>query len=185
MAVKTFGSERLLSTDINTYLANAGLVYVASATATTGSTLSISNAFSSIYDAYRIVLTDVRLSSPAWIFFQFTGTSTNYWYGRLEVPYNNTVGLGRGGSGSVASALWEIVVGSTASNGAVIELQNPNLPRQTSYSAQGTDPRGGGTFGSLFTSGIQTDSTQFTGLTLSTGVTFANITATVYGYRKA
>ena len=64
MAVKTFTSSTLTASDTNTYLANAGLVYVTSVTGGTGvTTITVSNCFSSTYDAYRIVLTGGTASS--------------------------------------------------------------------------------------------------------------------------
>jgi hypothetical protein len=162
----------------------SGLVYITSATATTGTTLAIANAFSSTYENYRIVLSDVRLTSPAFAVFQFTGTNTNYLYGRLEVPYNTATGLGRGGSGAGTVSSWDLMVGDTTSNGSSFDIFSPNLPRQTSYTGASPDPRTGGSFGVQWAGGIQTSTTQFTGLTITTGATITNMNCTIYGYRK-
>jgi hypothetical protein len=185
MAIKTFTTgEVLTASDTNTYLANSGLVYIANATATSGTTLSIANAFSSTYENYRIVLSDIRLTGAAFLVFQFTGTSTNYLYGRLEVPYNTGTALGRGGSGAGTSASWDLLVGDTTSNGGSYDIFGPNLARQTSYTGASPDPRTGGSFGVQWAGGIQTSTTQFTGLTITAGATITNMNCTVYGYRK-
>ena len=67
MAIKTFtDSTSLPASDINTFLANSGLVYITEATATNGaSTLSIDNCFSATYENYRIV-TKFAAATASW-----------------------------------------------------------------------------------------------------------------------
>jgi hypothetical protein len=185
MAIKTFTTgEVLTASDTNTYLANSGLVFVATANANSGTTLAIANVFSSTYENYKIVLSDVRLTGAAFTTFQFTGTTSNYLFGRLEVPYNGATTLGRGGSGAGTLASWDLLVGTTTSNGGSWDIFGPNLAQQTSYTGSSPDPRTGGSFGTQYEGGIQTDSTQFTGLTITAGATITNMNCTVYGYRK-
>jgi len=189
MTIKTFtAAEKLTAADTNTFLANAGLVYITQGTATSGTTLQIDSCFSSTYDAYRIILHNVRLAGPAFVLMQLrttTTTDTNYLFGRLEVPYNTASALGRGGSGAGTASAWDIMVGDTTANGAWIDVFNPNLAMQTAYTAQSADPRTGGGFGGQHESGIQTSNTQFTGLLLTAFATITNLTATVYGYRMS
>lgn len=54
MAVKTFGSEVLTSSDTNTYLANAGLVYITQQSFSGSSAVSFNSVFNGTYDNYRI-----------------------------------------------------------------------------------------------------------------------------------
>ena len=94
MAIKTFTTgEVLTASDTNTYLANGGLVTVASGTATAG-TLIIAGAFSSTYDSYRLVLNAIG-NSGAEITAQFrVGTSTSatgYNWGLWGLLENGTV----------------------------------------------------------------------------------------------
>ena len=58
MAIKTFTTgEVLTAADTNTYLANSGLVLVKSQTIGTGvASVTISDAFSTTYDNYRITI---------------------------------------------------------------------------------------------------------------------------------
>jgi hypothetical protein len=58
MAIKTFTTgEVLTASDTNTYLANAGLVFVSGTTITAGaSSVVVSNCFNSSYDRYKIVV---------------------------------------------------------------------------------------------------------------------------------
>lgn len=172
--------DPLPASDLN----DIGLWKISTASATSGTTLAMANVFSSSYTNYRLVLSDVRLASAAFVTFQFTGTTTNYLFGRLEVPYNTATALGRGGSGTGTASAWDIMVGSTSSNGAVIDIMGPNLAQQTSYTATSPDPRTGGGFGTQFIGGIQNSTTQFTGLTLTAGATISNMVCTVYGYRN-
>lgn len=186
MAVYTISQgEKITASILNTYAMNSGLVYITSATATSGTTLAIANCFSGTYENYRIIVSDLRLSGAAFVDFYFTGTTSNYAFGRVEVPYNTATALGRGGSGTGLGGACNFLVGSTTSNGGAMDLFGPNLARQTSFIAIAADPRTGGSFGTEFGGGIQTDSTQFTGFTLSAGATITNLNCTVYGYRKA
>lgn len=66
MAIKTFSAGAVLSaSDTNTYLANSGLVYVASGTFTNQATkVSLPNStFSSVFDSYRILFRVTAQSS--------------------------------------------------------------------------------------------------------------------------
>lgn len=57
MAIKTFTTgEVLTASDTNTYLANAGLVYVAQTTFSAASTVQFTNCFNSTYRNYRSYL---------------------------------------------------------------------------------------------------------------------------------
>ena len=64
MAVKTFTSTALSSSDVNTYLANAGLVYVAHANITSGSSYTnVLGCFSATYNNYVVSYSDVTASN--------------------------------------------------------------------------------------------------------------------------
>lgn len=76
MAVKTFTSEVLTSADTNTYLANSGLVYVASTTFSASSGVEMSNCFSSTYDNYEVHLTYYGSATTNTSFQMMTGTNT-------------------------------------------------------------------------------------------------------------
>ena len=55
MAIKTFTTgEVLTASDTNTYLANAGLVYIAATTASAQTTIAIDNCFTTTYAHYFI-----------------------------------------------------------------------------------------------------------------------------------
>ena len=57
MAIKTFTTgEVLTASDTNTFLANAGLVYVTSTTFTTSSQVNVDNCFTSTMDNYLLLI---------------------------------------------------------------------------------------------------------------------------------
>ena len=82
MAIKTFTTgEVLTASDTNTYLANAGLVYVTSVTVGTGvTTVSVSSCFTSTYDSYEILYNNGVSSVTEVLYLQLSGiTGTNYY----------------------------------------------------------------------------------------------------------
>jgi hypothetical protein len=74
MAIKTFTTgEVLTASDTNTYLANSGLVYITSATL---SATALDGIFTSDYDNYRIVISNIDQSGSAGLLqFNFRNTS--------------------------------------------------------------------------------------------------------------
>ena len=76
MAVKTFTSTTLSASDTNTYLANSGLVYVASTTFSASSGVEMSNCFSSTYDNYEVHTTYYGSAGTNSQFQLMTGTNT-------------------------------------------------------------------------------------------------------------
>ena len=60
MAIKTFVAGTILTAaDTNTFLANAGLVYVNSVTPTAATTVGLNSCFTSTYANYRVIVTPV------------------------------------------------------------------------------------------------------------------------------
>jgi hypothetical protein len=77
MAIKTFTTgEVLTAADTNTYLANSGLVFVASTTFSASSGVEMSNCFSSTYDNYEIHTTYYGSTGTNTSFQMMTGTNT-------------------------------------------------------------------------------------------------------------
>ena len=63
MAVKTFTSERLTSSDVNTYLTNSGLVYIKQQTVGSNvGAVTVTDAFSASFDNYYITYTGGTLN---------------------------------------------------------------------------------------------------------------------------
>jgi hypothetical protein len=183
MAVKTFTSEILTSADTNTYLANSGLVYVTSATATSGSTFSINNCFTSTFTNYKIVANISGSTAALYMRLRAAGTdtTTGYYYNGTFMTYTSAV-VG-GFAGSNVGFFDTGVVADSVRGGSSIDVFNPQTATATTFNCNGTDPRTGGG-GARYASGVQSASTVFDGFTLYNS-TFTSITVTVYGYRSA
>jgi len=188
MAVKTFTTgEVLTSADTNTYLANSGLVYITSTTATSGLTVNITNCFSSTYDNYRVIVSGFKPSTGAQLLLQLgTGSalaSGYYWAGAYVASYSSFALTGYGGA-NVAQFETQIVGDSTNEGAGNIEIYSPNLLQRTPIMLQGIDGRTSAN-PRLAITGFQNTTTQFTSLHITSGATVSNLVVTVYGYRKA
>jgi hypothetical protein len=189
MAIKTFSvGEVLTAADTNTYLANSGLTYITTASATSGTVLAVDNCFTSTYDAYRIVITRCSLTAGlTGCYLQMraggTNTSTNY--------YNIRIGYDYATAAAATSAVnnganWELaLITDTTSSACVIDIYNPQKALKTQYNCLGADSRT--TSGGAFSSGGMLNNTSaYDGFSFSAGGnTFSNVSVTIYGYRKA
>ena len=183
MSVKTFSTEVLTSADTNTYLANSGLVYVTSATIGTGvSTVTVSNAFSSTYDNYRIVVSGgFGSDDPQNILMTLGSTSTNYYWARVGRSFADVDGGGASG-GSTSS--WRIGGITPQIANFAADIFNPFLSDQTAFASSNLYARTAGSI--YFVGGYLNDTTSYTAFTLVPGAgTLTGGTVTVYGYRKA
>jgi hypothetical protein len=190
MAVKTFTTEVLTSADTNTYLANSGLVYVANATATAGSTtLVIDNCFSSTYENYVIVFNITGYASGPLYMQLRTGagndTAGTYAYARNYFRWD---GGSSGGDATMTGTTFTVGYcgGSVSTIENSFNLYSPNVADRTSMGTTLVEI-GSATTNSynMIANGQKQTLTQYTGFSLirfSTN-TFAG-TATVYGYRK-
>jgi hypothetical protein len=177
MAVKTFTSEILTSSDTNTYLANSGLTYVTSASLNSGTTtVAIGSAFNTNHDAYRIVVTNGTMSNLSAIALSLTGATTGY-YGALI--FTNSTGAYTSLVANNAASGTYSGVGTTTYIQLGMDIYDPFLAKPTrfcgAYMSQ-TD------FGNV--NYFQSSATSYTGFTLTAATNFTGGTVTVYGYRK-
>ena len=181
MAIKTFSDGNSLpASDINTYLANSGLVYVTSATLGTGvSSAVISNCFNSTYDNYRVTFAGGTQSGNDLAFqIQFAATSNHYG----SMRYDSWTGAGSGTLGSNAQTSSYFCLSGQANQCTFsLDIYAPNLAQVTKYSGSFTSNGYYGTCGGLYF-----QATSHTGFTmLFPSFTNTGGTITVYGYRKA
>lgn len=184
MAVKTFTDNTSLpASDINTYLANAGLVYInsVSVSGTPSSIAGPTACFSSTYDHYKIIVTGLSVSISCQLRMTFGSTVTGYYYGN---PL--TTMIGGAYEKNNGSNLAYLDLGSCNSgwqNDFNFEVMAPNKPTLTKVSGFGYV--NSAQYGGLG-SGLVDGTTQYTSftLTLSSGTMSAG-TVAVYGYRKA
>jgi hypothetical protein len=185
MAVKTFGTEVLTSSDTNTYLANSGLVYVTSVAGPSpaAATITIANAFNSTYDNYRVVISGMTCSAANGdVRVKFENVLSTYnWAGTYQAFTTPATISGTGANaGSVGITF---AASETAGNfAASFDVLNPN--KATATVVVGTHANVGYR---VTYSGIMTTATAYTTLifTQSGANTFTGGTITIYGYRKA
>ena len=182
MAVKTFTSEILTSSDTNTYLANSGLVYVSSTTVGSAvSSVTVSSAFSTTYDAYQIVYSGGSMSGDIAIGLSLGSTATGYYGNLTYANYGSTAVVSLNDNNA---ARFVVVGGGDNTNGgsAMFTLNNPFLTKQTYVTAPGV---AWSTFNGTY-NGRLANSTSYTAFTLTCASgTITGGTIVVYGYRKA
>ena len=177
MAVKTFTSATLSSSDTNTYLANAGLVYVTSATIGTAvSSVAVANCFSSTYTNYKIVAHGGIGSSLQAMSMTLTGSAVSYYQ---ILAYWAYAGGAASSAGVSNAAQWGYIGESGESNTIDIDILGPNTAKVTQFAGNYI----GSVSGTI--AGYHNVATAFTGFTIATGGTMTGGTITVYGYRKA
>jgi hypothetical protein len=184
MSIKTFTANSVLTAaDTNTYLANSGLVYVTSATVGTAvSSVTVTGAFNSTYDNYKIVMSGGTCSSTAVVNLTIGGSTTGYYGILLYATYLSATPLAAG-TNNASSMLY---VGGCGTAGQAItadfDLLNPYLAQYSRIvGAQYSDSTYYGT-----TQGEHRVATSYSSFSLAPGVgTMTGGTITVYGYRKA
>jgi hypothetical protein len=189
MAIKTFTTgEVLTAADTNTYLANSGLVYVKGQTIGTGvSSQLISACFNGTFDAYRVVISGMTMSSTSQGTTVFAkmhdGTnpaSSAYNYGIIRVDLaNGNVSAQYGRSQTTGVS---IGTGTGDKFASSFDVLNPFLASHTIFSGLtiANDTTGYSGAGS----GQHQASTSYTSLQIipSAG-TITGGTIIVYGYR--
>lgn len=191
MAIKTFTTgEVLTASDTNTFLANAGLVYITSA-ALTGVTNSFSNVFSSTYNAYRIVVTGLNNSTTTLrsLSIRFRTTtddqSNNYAWGQMFVYGNSNFGS-PSAAPATSGVLGELSNLSPAPGSLVLDIMSPNQAQGTTYSGSMIVYQANvGSIVMRTLMGHMNTSTQYTGFSLIGTTDNLSGNCTVYGYRIA
>jgi hypothetical protein len=184
MAVKTFTSEILTSSDTNTYLANSGLVYVASTTFSGSSGVEMQNCFSSTYENYEVHLTYYGSAGTNTSFQMMTGTNTK----DTSATYNRYGFYWLGGVTAFDSASqtswFNTNHGTTAGSysNSQITIFRPNV------ASVKTETRHRGYSGdsnlTVYLDQTTTATTAYTGLYLFPASGNITGTITIYGYRK-
>jgi hypothetical protein len=184
MAVQTFTSGQVLTAaDTNTFLANSGLVYVTSATVGSAvSSVTVSSAFSSTYDNYRIIYDGGSSSANVALNLQLGSTTSGYHYAYVFNQYSSTTPAG---GGTTAGPNFDSVGrASTVGNSLSCDLYGPFLSQRTGCKYLGVDYHTSGF--NVNGQGFLNNATSYTAFTFVTASgTITGGTITVYGYRKA
>ena len=158
----------------------SGLVLVKTETVGSGvASVTVTNAFSATYDAYKIIANGVSCSGSGPATFQFTGLTTGYYgglnygsfagSGPLQAGYNNIASITHGG-GSDSSAYR-----------LNADVTSPFLAKPTSFYTTYVDDSNSG-----FTYAKQTSNTSTTGFTITPSAgTFTGGTIRIYGYANS
>ena len=181
MATKTFGSEILTSSDVNTYLANSGTVFVQSQAVGSGvSSVTVTGCFSSTYDNYLVVYAGGTFSvSDTTLSVKFeSGGLTTYYSAGLYVSFG-----GAGGYASNNGSSGGIGVGITSNVGGnlnIIQIVGPYIANYTRATGQSVGDAYKADYG-----GVMKTATSYSNLILlPASGTMTGGTITVYGYRK-
>ena len=167
---------------VNVGATAGGLVLISATTVgTTVSSVTVSNAFSTTYDNYKIVYTGGISTAWTTLRLQIGASTTGYYVGRTTVSY-----AGVSGPAGLVNGTEFIYIGTAApnTNSANIDVQSPNLAKRTVVTAQ--DAAAVTTGEATFTSGFLNDDTQHTSFRLFvSGQTLTGGTIYLYGYAKA
>jgi hypothetical protein len=151
MATKTFTQAQLTASDVNTF-ALKGDTFITSASVTAGSLI---NCFSSVYDNYKIVVSNFVATADCYLWIQggyFSGTTWiggGYYQGGAYQAYST--GTITTYSNNNALPYWQICAGCTAATGfpnsAIVNLTRPALNTRVAYTAQSTLHLSSGIYG--------------------------------------
>lgn len=192
MPVKTFSvGELATSADVNTYLANAGLVHIATATAAgTNRALAVDNVFTTDYSHYRVVVSMRSTINTNGFFYQYIDTTgATVATGYYGTAYGQDFTTGATGF-SVLSVTTVQYVGwipnsSTATLTASFDIYNPRSSSLvTSVAGSHVSISSGFSYLGGHILGQTTGTTAFRGIRFDNGGA-GNLTGTVsvYGYR--
>lgn len=174
--------EVLTAADLNAY---AGLVLVTSATATSGTALSVNDCFSAQFSAYRIVVTNLTLASVSGMSMRMRASGTDSTTGTYYSVRNQRdyTGAATSAQGSGATS-WSIpLISDTGNAGMTMDVYNPFVAVPTTYSGHGIDSRNAG-YGLLNGGGKHDAATSYDGFTIFSAVTISSLTIKVYGYNN-
>lgn len=170
-------------------VAQQGLVRIATATATSGTTLDINNCFSSTFDNYRVVISRFNVTAGAYglnLRMKAGATvATTAYYGatiRWDIALNSLNGASQNNLAQLETSI--ITTAGTEAAG-VIDIYSPNLAAYTSFTLQAVDSRAASAYGAIQVAGQLANTSQYTDLRLYIAAgALASLTATVYGYSK-
>jgi hypothetical protein len=189
MAIKTFSDGvSLPASDINSYLANSGLVYVASATVSNNTAINFTSIFTSSFTNYRVVFTPSARQTAAQNQINLrvrsgsTDLSTGSKYQWSRMYY---YAAGSGSSGSVADSSINISDSNAGFVSFAFDIYAPLVAQETFVTGQtSAQQNAGGPF--LFGinwSGYVDNTTAYDGISIIGTSNFSG-TARVYGYRQ-
>ncbi len=172
--------DTLNAADLNDY---AGLVFIKSQTVTAGvASVTVTNAFSSQFDNYRVTLTGGAASSDGNVHMALGSTTTGYYAKLAYLPWGSTTWAFVTDSNA---AKWTAVgVSRTTGLQAAINLYQPFNVARTVYESRYVGPKTNSVFGT--SGGFVDNGTSYTSFTLSLSLGTFSYTPTirVYGFNN-
>ena len=179
----TFSAGQILTSsvmnDVSTLGNYQGLFHIKTQTIGTAvSSVTVTSAFSSDFDNYKIIVGGGASSAQAFLNLQLGASATGYYYANSGVTYAGSAFVG-GASNTTSFLAGSAFIGNGLM--ANVELQNPFLAKYTFSQSSGL----GTTFAtpSVGYHGVATSYTAFTILVSSGTLTGGSIR--VYGYRNS
>ena len=143
---------------------------------------TVTGAFSSTYDNYKIIVSGGSASTAAQFGLKFGSTATGYYAGITQVTYSSAAGASFADNN--ASSFGGIGYGNTNGLVATIEVTSPNLAKNTFVAS--SFARNATTAQSVVYNGFLNDTTQYTAFTITPASgTFTGGTIKVYGYANS
>jgi len=165
------------------YVGGGGLVLISSTTIGNAvSSFTVSSAFSSTYDNYKIMISGGTASTDNALNLSLGATATGYYLGQSAIVYSS--GATTSNNRNNASS-WELAGDmSTTSLGMDVDLLGPNLAKKTYIFGSRTQARTSQAGG--YSGGFLDDTTQYTAFTVTAGSgTLTGGTCRVYGYANS
>ena len=177
-------TARLAAYNGSAWVTQNGLQLVKTQTIGTAvSSVTVSDAFSSTYDNYKVLIIGGVSSGGADVNLQLGSTTTGYY--RSSIYGTFAGGAATNDSVSNGSSFTSVGFGNTGSLHVDFELISPNLAKSTVIKIAWIRAETGGRAG--FSGGFVDNTTQYTAFTLTNNfaATFTGGTICVYGYAKA
>jgi hypothetical protein len=183
MAIKTFTTgEVLTASDTNTYLANAGLVYITALTASAQTTIAIDNCFTATYAHYFLTYNFTTSIQGQYTGFRLRAGGTPKAVNYDRVGFFTTTGGASGVDGYGTAQTEHYLAGqSTAMLVGSLYVYNPQVSGRTGFAGTASYP------GLYQSNGAQTETYSADGFQIFAAGNAATYTGTVrvYGLRQA
>lgn len=143
------------------------------------SSVTVSDAFSSTYDNYRVIVSGGAASTALDLRMTLGSTATGYYWGQFYIVFSTGTTNEAAGNNSTYIP---VASGTTTTLNGVVDILAPNLAENTVFLSQGSiaSQQAAG-----FCNGYLGDTTAYTAFTLTTSTgTITGGTIKVYGYRN-
>lgn len=165
-----------------------GVEYINSWSATSGTSLVLTDCFSPAYKNYKLNITNYsNTTTGATLRINFGNSTTAYKFGGIHVPTLSSAAIGRFSSGITTTSYGELGC-FTSSNGqsaCTVEIWNPSSAEYTNYISIASHAISDNAYGPTYVGCWHPIATAWTDCTISVSTGgFQSINCTMYGYRQ-